>query len=262
MELEVLVQSPAGAPRATPLLFVHGAWHAAWCWENFLPYFADQGYAAYALSLRGHGGSAGRAQIRWHSAARGYVADVAAVVAQLPAPPVLIGHSMGGYVVQKYLEAHAAPAAVLLASVPVRGIIGFGVRQLLHHPRSFLKSQLLLDPWHIIATPELARDALFSADLPEAELARHFARLQGESLRFELESLALSLPRPRADPAPMLVLGAENDRIFSVAEARATARAYGTAAEIFPGMAHDMMLERGWRSVADRIRAWLAERGL
>ena len=43
----------------SPIFFVHEAWHAAWCWENFLPYFANRGYAAYAVSLRGHGTSEG-----------------------------------------------------------------------------------------------------------------------------------------------------------------------------------------------------------
>jgi hypothetical protein len=43
---------------------------------------------------------------------------------------------------------------------------------------------------------------------------------------------------------------------------QATARAYGAEAHVFPAMAHDMMLEPGWQTVADRILAWLAERGL
>ena len=48
----------AGADHPVPLLFVHGAWHAAWCWdEHFLGYFADRGYRAVALSFRGHGDS-------------------------------------------------------------------------------------------------------------------------------------------------------------------------------------------------------------
>ena len=89
-ELEVLCRTPAGTARPTPLLFVHGAYTAAWCWdENFLPWFAEQGYAAYAVSLSGHGGSRGRAYLDSFSIAD-YVADVADVVAQLPAPPVLI----------------------------------------------------------------------------------------------------------------------------------------------------------------------------
>lgn len=48
--------SPQSKSRA-PLLMVHGGFHGAWCWENFLGYFAEQGYEAHALSWRGHGGS-------------------------------------------------------------------------------------------------------------------------------------------------------------------------------------------------------------
>jgi pimeloyl-ACP methyl ester carboxylesterase len=47
---------------------------------------------------------------------------VVAVAERLPTPPVVIGHSMGGFVVQKYLETHQAPAGVLLASIPPRGL--------------------------------------------------------------------------------------------------------------------------------------------
>jgi len=44
MKLEVAVRRPVDSFRPNPLLFVHGYWHAAWCWtEHFLPYFAQQG---------------------------------------------------------------------------------------------------------------------------------------------------------------------------------------------------------------------------
>jgi pimeloyl-ACP methyl ester carboxylesterase len=45
---------------------------------------------------------------------------VTSIVTALPAPPVLIGHSMGGFVVQKYLEKYQAPGAVLMCAVPRR----------------------------------------------------------------------------------------------------------------------------------------------
>ena len=60
----------------------------------------------------------------------------------------------------------------------------------------------------------------------------------------------------------MLVLGAEKDAVFGADEVEATARAYNTKAEIFKGMGHDMMLEPGWQSVAERIVAWLNEQRL
>jgi hypothetical protein len=44
VELEVISRQPERRRFKTPLLFVHGAWHGAWCWEEkFLPYFADRG---------------------------------------------------------------------------------------------------------------------------------------------------------------------------------------------------------------------------
>ncbi|MBI5715520.1 MAG: alpha/beta hydrolase, partial [Chloroflexi bacterium] len=47
MQLELITRQPASNPRPTPLLFVHGAWHGAWCWaEYFLPYFAQHGYVS------------------------------------------------------------------------------------------------------------------------------------------------------------------------------------------------------------------------
>lgn len=266
MNLELLAQG-RGATRPYPLLFVHGAWHAAWCWENFLPYFANQGYACYALSLRGHGGSDGRERIRWHSAARGYVADVAAAVKELGQPAILVGHSMGGYVVQKYLEEHSAKAAILLASIPVYGIAGFGVRYFLRHPLAFLKAHSTGDLGELLGTPALARDALYSDTLSNSELMRHFERLQSESFVMELEAFGLNLPKPqkvRARGTPMLVLAAQNDRVFSVWEERLTARAYGieSSMKIFPGIAHDMMLDTNWQEVAAYMHDWLDREGL
>src|SRR5882757_2285721 len=107
-----------GESHPAPLLFVHGANHAAWCWdEHFLEFFADKGYRALAVSLRGHGRSPTSKPLRKCSVAD-YVDDVASVADTLDTGPVIIGHSMGGFVVQKYLESHDAPAGVLLASFP------------------------------------------------------------------------------------------------------------------------------------------------
>ena len=169
-ELEVLCRTPAGTARPTPLLFVHGAYTAAWCWdENFLPWFAEQGYAAYAVSLSGHGGSRGRAYLDSFSIAD-YVADVADVVAQLPAPPVLIGHSMGGMVVQKFLERQSAPGVVLMSSVPPQGLLGsaFGL--------AFSRPHLLGDLNRIMGggrpQMETLRDAMFHETMEIERLQR------------------------------------------------------------------------------------------
>ena len=132
--LEVLDRAPRSASDKPPILFVHGAWHGAWCWdEHFLDYFAEQGYRSVALSLRGHGNSTAPKSMRLCSIAD-FVDDIDTVATSLPEPPVVIGHSLGGFVVQKYLESHDAPAAVLLASAPVSGITKFLLRRFKRHP--------------------------------------------------------------------------------------------------------------------------------
>ncbi len=263
MNLELLTRKPEGEARPTPILFIHGAWHGAWCWEEtFLPYFSDQGYVCHAVSLRGHGNSEGRERLFW-ARIGDYVDDVARVVGEMETPPVLVGHSMGGHVVQKYLETHDAPAAVLLAPVPRKGIAGFVMRVARRHPALFLKFLATLSPYQAVSTPELVREMFFSPDFEEEMVARCHARLQNESFLSVLDMLLLDLPRPkRVKKTPMLLLAAEGDNIFTVAEEEDTASAYGLRAEVFPRMAHDMMLERDWKDVADRILDWLRDHDL
>jgi len=257
--LEVIEKAPCGEAIGAPLLFVHGAWHGAWCWaEHFLDFFANKGYRSLAVSLRGHGKSPAPKPMQFCSMTD-LVEDVDFVARSLPRRPIVIGHSMGGFVVQKYLESHDAPAAVLLASVPTRGISGFLLRRFRMHPWLFVRNLAITKSLRAIGgTPTLAREAFFSRFTPEADVARYTTRLDEEYLgKHVLGMLMLDLPKPDRVSTPLLILGAENDGCFTLQEVHATAAAYHTEAEIFPKMGHDMMLEPGWETVAERIHGWL-----
>ena len=254
-KLEVIKQEAASDPKPTPILFIHGAWHGAWCWENFLPYFAERGYNSYAVSLRGHAGSEGHSKLRW-SSVNDYVQDVASVVDSIGATPILVGHSMGGAVVQKYLEKTDCKGAVLLASVPPSGVINFILKLIRKHPLLYLKSVVTTNLYHVVSSEKLVKEFCFSEDIAPEKLSRYFNKLGGESFRALIDLLFLNLPNPEKVNTPILVLGAEQDRIFKMREVEKTAAAYNTTAEFFP-IAHDMMLEEGWQGVADRMIAWL-----
>jgi len=254
--LEVIDKgSSEGGP---PLLFVHGAWHGAWCWDDhFLDFFADNGFRAVALSLRGHGKSSTDKRMNRCSIAD-YVDDVRSVAETLPVPPVVIGHSMGGFVVQKYLESNTAPAGVLLASVPARGDNKALMRFTKRHPWLSLKGLVTANTAVSLSTPALAREYLFAPTTPEELVTRCRDRIQQESQRaIYLDCAFLDLPKAERVATPLLVIGAEHDGFFTVDEIHSTAKAYGTEAEIFSGMGHNMMLEPGWRDVAERMADWL-----
>ncbi|MCI0396462.1 MAG: lysophospholipase [Chloroflexi bacterium] len=258
MQLEVITRTPPANARPVSILCVHGGYHGAWCWdEHFLPYFAEQGYTACALSLRGHGRSAGHEQInKWRIA--DYVEDVATVVATSPQPPVLIGHSLGGVVVQKYLETHLALAGVLLASSPIQGMAAASMKMILHYPIPLLKTFLTFNMLH--ARPAF-EDAFFSADMPRSQVRDYFARMGNESFRALLDIMMFDKPQPERIKTPLLVVGGERDSSIPRKVNEALARAYHTQLETFP-VAHDMMLEAHWPTVAGRIVSWLSEQGL
>ncbi len=256
MNLEILRRDPGHTDRP-PLLFVHGAWHGAWCWgEHFLDHFAALGYPCVAPSLPGHAGSAAEKPLRWLRI-DDYVDAVAQVAASLPSPPVLIGHSMGGFVVQHFLARHPARAGVLLASVPPGGVWRTALRMLCRHPWRFLRANLGLSLYPLVSTPALVRELFYSEALPEADLRRYAAAVGDESYRAFLDMLMLRLPRPAQVRVPVRVLGGALDAVFTPAEVMATARAYGTRARIFADCAHNLMLEPGWPEVADDIHAWI-----
>jgi pimeloyl-ACP methyl ester carboxylesterase len=257
MKLEIIECSPKAQVHPAPLLFVHGMWHGAWCWEeNFLPFFAENGYRAIALSLRGHGKSAGKIQ---GSKISDYVQDVAQVVDGLGTLPVIIGHSMGGFITQKYLESNDALGGVLLVSNPHYGLWPATLRVIWHNPMISMKVLWPRCLFPAVERPADARWAFFSADMPQEQFLRYHSKLTDESFRAYMDLMGLNLVHPKRVRAPLLILGAERDTVIPPGEVHAIAKAYGVQAKIFPGMAHDMMLEPGWRSVATRILQWLQE---
>lgn len=257
--LHVVRREPTGTPKTTPLLFVHGAWHASWCWdEHFLDDFAARGYSVAALDLRGHGQSPARGRLKTTRIAD-YVDDVAEVAATFDTPPVVIGHSMGGLVVQKYLEKHAAPGGVLVASVPPRGVIGVTVDIARHRFGAFARANATWSLLPLVEDPQVARTMFYSDHLDESTALAHATRVEDEAYFAFLDMLALNRPKPKRVTAPMLVLGGELDTIFPPRDTAATGRAYGTAPVMFDG-AHNLMLEPVWPEVAQAISDWLDRR--
>ncbi len=260
MQLEVISRYPRQPSGQAPLLFVHGSFSSAVVWaERFLPYFADAGYESHAVSLRGHGGSPGHEHLPWWRLSD-YVDDVRRTVDKLGRPAVLIGHSMGGMVVQKFLETEpAVPAVVLMASVPPAGLWATSVSMFLSNPLLFQQIcwMQLLGPR--FAQRPLVRRALFSDDVPEDQARRYFGYWQDESQLVVADLMGWDPLRldPEAVTAPVLVIGAEHDAFVSTLLVEHTSRYYGGEAVMFP-MAHAMMLDAGWERVASHIADWLA----
>lgn len=251
----VTVMSDSGA-RRHDLLFVHGAWHGAWCWEPFMEWFAERGWNSHAIDLRGHGDSRNDRSLR-RTRIKHYVDDVAAVVASMEAPPIIVAASMGGLVVQRFLENQQVPSAVLLAPVPIGGAWRATLRTLRRHPLKFLKANLLWDLKPLIEERAIAADLFLSDDATPEQIDWMWERLQAESYPAYLDMLLFLRSRPQLVHTPVAVLAGSEDRIFSVDEHRKTATAYGVELEVIEGAAHDLMLGPRWEDAAEAIAASL-----
>lgn len=258
--LEVRYVLPRSSRRSQkpPLLFVHGAYCDAWCWEvHILPWFAAAGYPAYALSLRGHGNSPGREDLG--SLHLGdYIDDIRHVVAELPARPVLIGHSMGAALVERLVAEETFPGAALICPVPPAGLLPVLTRLWWGRPEFFWHAQKLhrgaIDP---VAMSTL-REFYFTTKAPPEILAGAMRHLSPESPQAVMELAWRNMsPRPPAHDTPMLVVAAANDALFTPDEAQATAARHGTTAIVLEGLPHMLMLEPGWEQLAESLRDWI-----
>ncbi len=255
--------APEGSGAGAPLLFLHGAFAGAWCWsENFLGFFARRGRRAAAVSLRGHGGSEGGEELR-HAGIDDLLSDVLRGFEAMPEPPVVIAHSLGGYLAQLLIGRARMRGLVLVGSLPPDGMALVGPRLALTETRIWSEA-VTATIANSRATIDLAGlELLFGEGVPRERALRYGARLIPESPRALAEA---HLPRPVlsafAAGLPTLVLNGLADRLVWPATALRTAVYHGAEHQLFETGGHFLMLDPCADAVARHILDWLAQRGL
>lgn len=251
--LKVERVTPRVPERDRAILFVHGMWGGSWMWDNWVGFFAGRGFTCYALNLRGHHGSKPVADIGRVPFAD-YVTD-ARVVAAAIGRPVLVGHSMGGLVVQKLAEVGDPPAAVLLTPAAPRGILALSTPRLFWLSLKHLREILLSRP---IAPSFEEADALLFGRTPPAERRAAWERFVPESGRAAFDMAVAGVPVDAARVrCPMLVVAGRDDAITPAKTVRRVAAKYGADLRLFDGHAHMVNLEPGWETIAADVAGWL-----
>jgi pimeloyl-ACP methyl ester carboxylesterase len=216
------------------------------------------------LDLPGHGQGANEARVSGLSMSD-YARAVRKAVEAQAAPPVLIGHSLGGLVAQ--MAASRAPVAglILLAPSSPWGVAGSSAEEAIS-----AMSLLALGPyWALPVQPDYpaARRYLFDR-LPRAARRATFGRLVPESgralwetLNWWLDPFATTLVAVGSVKAPVLAMAGGLDAIHPAATVRATARRLGGETRVFPEMSHWLVGEPGWDAVAEACLEWIAPLG-
>ncbi len=259
MHLELIHAAARGQRKPVKLLFIHGICTAAWVWQiSFLPYFAGLGYDSYALSLRGHGGSAGREKVRQFGLGD-FASDAGWALEQIGGPAVLIGHSLGGAVIQNFFKRGGkAAGAVLFCAVPPHGLMRAAAVMLAQNPglanelrNAFLRGIKLADL-------DIVERGLF-AHAPSPELRELlFKRMDDVAEEASRQAMGWTpfAPLPWGMPK-LLVMGCERDHFVPPDDVRLTAIYYGTRSVIVKDGAHAIMMDRNWEEAAAPLADWL-----
>jgi len=242
------------------ILFVHGAWHGAWCWEKYyMPFFANSGYDTYALIFRHHE-KAGRVNGINKIKLNDYVEDLVMAVGQLEKAPIIIGHSMGGLVLQKYLVENSCNKAIFLAAVPPSGVFRLAIK-LIFTTSYALFSLLVQDLFLLVNDINKVKWSFFSEDASNEDIQYCFNNLSSESYKAFLHMIYPNIKSTPYLQIPMLALGAEKDKFFTKEENEMIAKKYKADCMTLPNIAHDMMLDKNWQNAACYIKDWIEKIG-
>jgi pimeloyl-ACP methyl ester carboxylesterase len=254
----IVYTAPTGRRRRRPLLFVHGVFHGAWCFqEHFAPYFASHGHPCFALTLRGHEEGDGPCRVTRAE----HVADIREALERLPAETLPVGHSLGGMLLRSLLSIGAIRDAVLLATPTPGALLRRAILYTLKRPLVMLPSWLRFDSGRAYHDETFVADNFFSQETPPELVARHLEKLRAVSYgRWTfLRTLFEAVPAPPTGSTRVLVVGGANDPTCTPKTQAKIARAYGGKPVIVEGVSHDLMLEPRWRAAADVVRAWVEE---
>lgn len=194
---------------------------------------------------------------------------------EIKSPPVLLGHSFGGLIVQSYVSnmrnmaltgkdnLHPELAgAILVCSVPPSGNSGLVWRYIFTKPIAAYKVTMSLAAKAFATSLPLCKETFFSNEM-EDDLVKRYQELMKESSLmplFDLKKLNDSLPVTSVPKSSVniLVLGASNDFIVDYKGLGETAKFYGVPPVCVEGVAHDIMLDCSWEKGAQVILSWLS----
>ncbi|WP_035844941.1 alpha/beta hydrolase [Kitasatospora azatica] len=253
----------------TPVVFIHGAWLHALSWERWEERFAAVGYTTRAPGWPGEAATVREARERPEALAGIGLDDLtdhhAAVVASCEVPPVIVGHSVGGLIAQQLIGAGLGRAAVAIAPAPFSAVAP--------PPDEGCAGGLVDVPLQLPVGRfrEVFANAVSSEEatlLHERYAVPGPGRLLGELGRGgaarRLEAMVDTANTARG---PLLLVSGQEDLVVPDRLTRGAYKEYGdstapTDLKQFADRGHSLVVDSGWRSVADYVLGWLDRRGV
>lgn len=249
------------------IVFVHGLHENAHSWSRWRLFFENLGYACYTPDYPYHGGVPNElrknpnrllAKVKLSDVVSHYTDYIDNLKDE--GYPILIGHSMGGLIVQKLIQSKKGSLGVCITSASPQGLLSF--------KWSFIKSNWgTVNPlkanslfcgskewFHYAICNTLSRqesDEIYqNAVIPESRnIPRSSRGIEGK--------INFNIPH-----SPLLFIGAEKDNIIPLSLNMKNAKRYKDKNSItefkeFKGRSHGICIQDGWQEVAQFIEDWV-----
>jgi pimeloyl-ACP methyl ester carboxylesterase len=261
----------------TPVVFIHGLWLHATSWGPWMELFRSAGYEPTAPGWPNEPRTVAAAREHPELVADIGIDEAAAhftsVIEQLGAPPVLVGHSFGGLLVEKLLGQGVGTAAVAIDPAQIKGVLPLPLAQLRaglpglgnpanrHRAVSLTRKEFRFGFGNAVSEEE--SDELFDSWAIPSPAKPLF---QAAAANFSLHSPA-AVETGNQDRGPLLLVSGLEDHTVPDVVTRSTLKQYRRSAAVtelqqFPGRGHSLTIDHGWREVAEAVLAWLRDKGL
>lgn len=265
----------AGTAMSGAILMIHGVGATGQAFDRLASAFRARGWRVEAPTLRPDKRTVGKPPADLPSIRlKDYVDDMEAMARQLQAetgqPPVLVGHSMGGLIVQKLAERGLGRGAILLTPAsPVDARSGSSLAQavtfgnILFSGKPETKAHKIWPTgfkWGVLNRVPTARHAEIYAT------AVHDSGGVYNDLAYpEKDEHGIATIDESKVKIPVLTVGGAKDRATPIADVRRVGAKYGRVGGDYleyPNNAHWIVDEPGTDQVIEDIANWLDSKGL
>lgn len=255
---------------SSTVVLVHGAGVTPACWDHFLRHYDTLGYPCLAPGWPFEGRSIAELRRAPHPEfgrlTIGRIVDhYERLVRELIEPPILIGHSFGGLVVQMLLDRGLGAAGVAICPAPCAGVVPAPVTV-----RSVVPLLATWRSWSravMMTLPQFARSCMHLSTPTEQREAyeRYVVPTPGRIFFQAGLSIGNRIDFGNDRRAPLLLIAAGHDRLVTRSMVEATYRKQcrskaPTGYKLFPDRTHCLIATPGWREVADHAIQWASDR--
>jgi len=242
-----------------PIMAVHGMWATNRRWEKFGEFFSGIGFTFVALNLRYHHPNQSRSTLRLlgKTSVMDYVDDGLRCFDKFgPTPPILMGHSMGGPIVQKVAEARGSSGLILINSAPVCGVgLHTDPKYKRDIARYFLK--ILFSKPFKMSFKLASRYIMNRVPIEDRSLLYEGAVYESGRAARDILFGKVSVDEDKIT-CPKLIIGCRHDMIIKPGVAYDLSLKYGgSMLRILDNYGHWPQYEPGWKSVAYDISEWI-----